>query len=68
MPEISAKGVRGFLVHKPGHPYPIFRVNRDGNTFDYNVIAEHFEVEIIDGCISLIGKNVDYSSEWQLSG
>lgn len=72
MREISAKGIRGFLLYNPISKNHFFRVydRQDKRKFkDYQITAEDIEVELLSDFNSLIESDggftniLDYSSE-----
>jgi hypothetical protein len=71
MKEISAKGIRGFLLYSSSHQGYFFRVYSETNKRDfkdYKITAEDIEIQLLSNFNSLIEyddgfKALDYSSE-----
>jgi hypothetical protein len=68
--EISAKGIRGFLLYSPIDNKYFFRVynSKDKNIFtDYRITAEEVEIELLSDFNALIededNKQLDFSSK-----
>ena len=65
--EKSAKGKRGFLLYSPIRQEYFFRIYKDENFTDYNLLAEEIEIEIVGDWVSLHeseGHNkLDFSSK-----
>lgn len=70
MIEISAKGIRGFLLYSPINNKHFFRVydSKDKKIFrDYTITAEEIEIELLSDFNALIededNKQLDFSSK-----